>query len=131
MTYEMNQAQFDQVVSLPAEDRYSHFVSKAADWRQLWTLKGADGFVLSGDDSSQQCVPIWPHPDYAAALAKGSWSDCSPAEIELEAFMSRWIPGMIKDNRMVAVFPTPEEKAIVIDPQRLHEDLSAELEQYE
>ncbi len=37
---------------------------------------------------------------------------------------------MIKDKRMVAVFPTPDEKGIVIDPQKLNEDLSAESEKY-
>jgi hypothetical protein len=131
MPYEMNQAQFDQVISLSAEERYSHFISKVADWQQLWTLKGPDGFVLFGGDADQQCVPVWSHPDYATALAKDAWSDCSPHELNLEAFMSRWIPGMSKDNRMVAVFPTPEGKGTVVDPQRLEEDLSVELEQYE
>jgi len=130
MPYKMNQPQFDRVVSLPAQERYAHFISKVADCQQLWTLKGPDGFVMFGDDSGQQCVPVWPHPDYAAALAKDSWSDCSPDELDLEAFMSRWIPGIAKDRYMVAVFPTPEEKGIVVDPRRLQEDLSAELEQY-
>ena len=127
----MNQAQFDRVVSLLAHERYAHFISKVADWQQLWTLRSPDGFVMLGDDSDQQCIPIWPHPDYASALAKDSWSDCSPEELDLESFMSKWLPGMTKDNRMAAVFPTPEDRAILVDPQRLAEDLSAELEQYE
>jgi hypothetical protein len=130
MSYKMNPAQFEQVTGLPAQERYIHFVSKAADWQELWTLKGPNGFVMFGNDSNQECVPVWPHPDYAASLAKDSWSDCSPEQLNLESFMAKWIPGMIKDNRMVAVFPTPQEKGIVIDPQRLRDDLSAELEQY-
>jgi hypothetical protein len=131
MPYKMNKSQFDQVVSLPAIDRYNHFVSKVADWQQLWTLKGHDGFVLFGDESNQKCIPVWPHPDYAAALAQDSWSDCSPEELDLETFISKWLPSMLVDNRMVAVFPTPQQKGIIVNPLRLQKDLSAELEQYE
>ena len=131
MPYRMNQPQFDQVISLPAQERYDHFVSKVADWQQLWTLKGPDGFVMFGNNSDQECIPVWPHPDYAASLAKDFWSDCTPEELELEVFMSKWLPGITKDNRKVAVFPTPQEKGTVVDPQKLEKDLSAELEQYE
>ncbi len=38
---------------------------------------------------------------------------------------------MIKDKRMVVVFPTPDEKGVVINPQRINEDLLEELKQYE
>lgn len=131
MPYKMNQAQFAHILSLPAQDCYDHFVSKVTDWEELWTLKGADGFVLLGDESGCQCVPVWPHPDYALALAKDSGNDCLPERLELDAFMSRWISGMIGDNRMVAVFPTPSREGAVVDPKRLEEDLMAEIEQYE
>ena len=50
MTYEMNQHQFKQVVKLPAQKRYNHFVAKVADWEELWTLKSPEGYVLFGDD---------------------------------------------------------------------------------
>ena len=131
MSYKMNPAQFTQVISLPAQERYAHFISKAVDWQELWTLKGPDGFVMFGDDSNQECIPVWPHPDYAASLAKDSWSNCTPESLHLNIFMSRWIPGMVKDKRMAVVFPTPNEKGIVVDPQRIGQDLSTELEQYE
>jgi hypothetical protein len=131
MTYNLNQKQFHQVIMLSAQKRYDHFISKVADWEELWTLKSPDGFVMFGDSSGQECVPVWPHPDYAAALIKDTWSDCTPERLDLVTFLGKWISGMIQDKRKVVVFPTPNKKGIVVDPQRLNEDLSKELEQYE
>ncbi len=130
MTYEMNKSQFDQVLSLPAAKRYEHFISKVTDWEELWTLKGPDGLVLFGDDSGKECIPIWPHPDYASALVKNTWSDCFPEKLEFKSFMDKWIPGISQDGRFVAVFPTPNEKGIVVDPWRLKDDFLSESEQY-
>jgi len=44
--------------------------------------------------------------------------------------MEKWIPGMSQDGRFVAVFPTPNEKAIVVDPWRLKDDFLSESERY-
>jgi hypothetical protein len=38
---------------------------------------------------------------------------------------------MAKDDRTVAVFPTPQAKGVIVDPPRLEADLSEELAQYE
>jgi Protein of unknown function (DUF2750) len=94
-------------------------------------LKQPDGFITMGDDEGHICVPLWPHPDYAAALATGEWSACRPDEIDLESFKDKWINGMIKDGYFVAVFPTPQEKGVVVSPERLHEDLAEELSRIE
>ena len=131
MTYKMNQKQFDQVILLSAQERYDHFISKAADWEELWTLKSPAGFVMFGDSLGRECIPVWPHPDYAAALINDSWSDCISERLDLHKFLEKWIPGMITDKRMVVVFPTPDEKGVVINPRRLNEDLLEELKQYE
>ncbi len=131
MTYKMNQKQFDQVILLSAQKRYDYFIGKVADWEELWTLKSLDGFVMFSDSVGQECIPVWPHPDYAAALAKGSWSDCEPERLDLGNFIDKWIPGMINDNRMVVVFPTPNEKGGVVHPEDLKGDLLKETQQYE
>jgi hypothetical protein len=127
----MNKSQFDAVIRLPGPDRYKHFIARIADWAQVWTLKQTDGFVTMGDDEGHVCVPLWPHPDYAAALATGEWSACRPEEIDLVSFKDKWINGMIKDGYFVAVFPTPQEKGVVVSPERLQEDLTDELSRIE
>lgn len=39
MTYQMNPAQFKQVISLPPEERYLHFLTRVTDWEEIWTLR--------------------------------------------------------------------------------------------
>ena len=131
MPYQMRKPQSEQVLSLPAEQRYRHFLAKVADWQEIWTLRAPDGFVMFKDDEERECIPVWPHPDYAVASATGSWAACTPEQLDLDAFLTRWIPGLDRDNRRVAVFPTPQNKGVVVAPHRLQADLSEELEHYE
>ena len=127
----MNRKQFDSVVSLDAPKRYQHFISKIADWEEVWSLKNTEGFVGMADDNGNECIPFWPHPDYAEALANIEWNDCKPEKIPLDAFIGKWLPGMEKDGINVAVFPTPESKGIMVNPKQLKTDLEAESKQYE
>jgi hypothetical protein len=76
-------------------------------------------------------VPIWPHERFAKACATVAWQNYEPRSIDLDAWIERWIPGMTTDGKAVAVFPTPNERGIVVLPERLLTELSEELEQYE
>ena len=46
-------------------------------------------------------------------------------------FMEKWLPGMERDEILVAVFPTPEGKSIYVQQSMLLESLEEELIQYE
>ena len=67
-----------------------------------------DGWVLMGDANQTEIVPVWSHPMFAEAFAVGEWLGYTPKKIHLEEWMTKWIPGMEKDHRMVAVFPASE-----------------------
>ena len=131
MTYKMNSKQYEQVIALPGPERYAHFITRVADWQEVWTLKQSDGFVTLSDNEGNYCVPLWPHRDYAMTLAIGEWSDCSAESIDLDSLLEKWIPGMIRDGYKIAVFPTPNQKAVVVSPERLNDDLGIELEKME
>jgi hypothetical protein len=45
--------------------------------------------------------------------------------------MMKWIPGMVKDHRMVAVFPLPSNQGIIVNPERMKADLELALSAYE
>jgi hypothetical protein len=49
----------------------------------------------------------------------------------MDVWLSRWIPGLEKDCRLVGVFPTPKDKAVVVTTKRFEDDLIQELEKYE
>jgi hypothetical protein len=125
MIYRLNQEEFNRVWTLPADQRYGYFVSKVVDFDEVWTLKGPGGFVLFAADEAGRCrcLPYWPHPEYAAALAVDMWADCEPESINLKPFLVNWLPGMITDNLKAAVFPTPLGTSIIVEPEKLMEDL--------
>jgi len=131
MTYALNKAEFDNVLKLAGPARYRHFIARIADWQQVWTLRQPDGFVTLGDDEGHICVPLWPHADYAMAFAVGDWSTCVPVDIDLDSFKEKWLPGMTRDSYLVAVFPTPSQKGVVVEPARLADDLNEELAKIE
>jgi hypothetical protein len=130
MAWEPNDREITSVLNLEGAERYSYFVKRVADQQELWSLWG-DGWVLTSDDSGRELIPVWPHSKYAALCAKGKWEGNVPKIIELEAWMERWVEGAKRDRRLVAVFPTPENRGIAVEPDRLAFDLELELANYE
>lgn len=127
MAKKINEKEFTSVVHLAAPERYTHFIKRVADRQEVWSLYADGGWALVGDDNGNELVPVWPHEEYAVACAKDKWTGYRPQVIELRAWMKRWIPGMIKDKRNVAVFPTPSMQGVHVSPERLKNDLEAEL----
>jgi hypothetical protein len=130
MSWSISGKEFENVVRLAPRARYEHFVKKVADWKEVWSL-WKDGWVLMGDKDENETVPVWPHPMYAEASALGEWLGYTPRKISLDDWLQKWTPGMAKDRRMVAVFPTNEGETITVDPFRLKADLQEELSKYE
>lgn len=124
MSYSLSPKEFHTVAGLGAEDRFDYFVEAVAESRQVWTLGRDEGTVLlsfEGDD----CLPVWPHPDFAEQWVSGDWSDCRPLSIDMSAWLERWLPGLQRDGVALAVFPSTEEEGMVIEPEELKETLNA------
>jgi len=128
---DVSDKEFEAVFALDGGERYNHFVRHVADTEEVWSLRSEQGWVLTSDDDGIEFVPVWPHPRYAEACAVGYWKDAQPTSISLELWIEKWTPGMIKDSRQVAVFPTPSGEGFVITPQALRDDLLEECSQYE
>jgi len=127
MTWQINDREFQQVLMQPGAIRYKYFISRVADCNEVWSLRNQQGWIQAQDDNGRILFPVWPHPRYAQACASGPWQDCRPEAIELDAWLSRWLPGMKMDNRLIAVFPTPQSVGICVSPEHLEHDLRAEL----
>lgn len=131
MNWELRDKEFKSVLSLSGEKRYEYFVKKIVDWGKVWSLRNKDGWVLASSGSiNSHLIPVWPHQRYASACLFEEWSDCSPASISLKDWIEKWIPGMLKDHLQVAVFPTPDDKGIIVTPSYLLRDLETELKKY-
>lgn len=131
MSWKVTEKEFNTVIALEPPKRYAYFIKKVADYEEIWSLKDKDGWVLMGDDEEHQLVPVWPNPRYASAYVIEEWSDTKAELISLDDWIQKWLTGIESDERLIAVFPVPSEKGIVVSPQRLKTDLEAELSLYE
>ena len=126
----INEKKLAAIISLPASQRYSHFVKVAADQRKVWGLWN-DGWVLAATNEGTEVFPLWPAPEYASACASEDWSNCQPREIDLDQLFEKYLPGFQKDGILVGVFPTPKCKGIAPSLDRLEQDLRKELSRIE
>ncbi len=123
MTYKLTDKQFDNIGRLSDDERFDYFLRKVTDFEEIWSLHSRDGWVALSSSDDDECLPIWPHPDFAKAWATGDWADCEPKAVKLDYWIERWIPGLERDNSVLAVFPVGEEEGIVLTPAELQEAL--------
>ena len=133
MHWKLHDKEYANVLTLPAAERYQYAIGKLGDWREAYSLKGPAGWVLAGDDAGREGVPIWPHQRYAEACAVGAWAGSKAEPIPFDAWLERWLPGLSRDNRFVAVFPTPggQSQGVAVEPQAHGDHLRAELAKYD
>lgn len=131
MSWTPSEKEIAAVLSLEASKRYDHWVKRVVDQQAIWSLWHEGGWALAGDDEGHELVPVWPHSKYAALCAEGAWAGHQPKLIALDVWLERWIPGIERDRRLVAVFPLREKKGVAVEPRRIERDLRQELSKYE
>ncbi len=131
MTWVLKRNEIDSVTALDAPARCEYCVKKIADEGRLFGLKGDMGWAIAGDDEGCELFPIWPHAEYAAMCAVGQWEHYLPQAIDVGTWLARWLPGLERDRRLVAVFPTPDGKGAPFGAARFSELLHAAMEDYE
>jgi hypothetical protein len=117
-----------KVLSFAPRERYGLFLQLTADWEEAWGLHSADGWVLSSGEDGRDVFPLWPHPAFAEACARGSWEGTSPEAVPLDELLDDLLPLLAEDGIRVAIFPSPEGEGVLVTPEELRRDLKAELE---
>jgi hypothetical protein len=84
MTWTLSDDELQRVLSWDLDDRYAYAINKIREHGALWTLKSAEGWVVSNNPSGQPSIPIWPHERFARLEATGSWADAQPDRVVLE-----------------------------------------------
>ena len=115
MSYELSDTERNAALQLNADYRFDHFISKLVEHEELFVLTDEHGVMMLTTEE-EDCIPVWPHPDYAKAWAEGEWAECKPQSITLKVWLERWVDGMEQDELCVAVFPTPDQEGIVLEP---------------
>ena len=128
MNWELTEEEILTTSRLAAEDRYEYFVEKTLEYGQVWSLKNEEGWVLGEATEDIEAIPVWPHAGYAQLCATGPWSNHNAESIALDVFLERFVPGMLADNRLLAVFEVPGGTALVTDPAAVAHDLSPDVD---
>ena len=123
MSWQLTNEEKAEVVALSPEARYEYFVQKTITYGKIWSLRNEEGWVLGETVDDLEAIPVWPHPEFALACATGPWAGHEAAPIELEAFLERFVPGMMDDGRVLAVFEVPGQTAFVIAPDEVGDEL--------
>ncbi|GBC59404.1 hypothetical protein DENIS_0343 [Desulfonema ishimotonii] len=126
----MHQKKIENLLKMSGKERFLYFVRKVADFEEVWGLF-ADGWAMTADNEGRKAIPFWPEKDFSNLCAEGAWKNYNSKQIKLDKFMSKWLPGMEKDGVLVAIFPTPKNKGVIIQPKELSASLEEEIEQYE
>ncbi|OIN13813.1 DUF2750 domain-containing protein [Oceanisphaera psychrotolerans] len=121
MSYTLTDADKAAAQNMRDDERFNHFVSRVCEHDELWILTDEHGCMMLTSDDDEDCIPVWPHADYAKEWAVDDWSQCKPEALTLQVWLNRWVPGMEDDELLVAVFPTSDATGVVVEPRELQD----------
>ncbi|MDG6896203.1 DUF2750 domain-containing protein [Volucribacter amazonae] len=101
----MNIKEIESVLSLSKEKLYKTFLLRISDSEKIWILCDKDNILYYGDNDNNQYFPIWPEKEFAEMCAINEWSNSKPVCIELEEFLTEYIPELIDNNIYLSIFP--------------------------
>ena len=84
----VNEKQFQNVVALPAPERFEHFIKVVVGNELAWGLWD-DGWAMMEDGAGHAVFPVWPAREYADVYRTGDWSKYVPKEIPLLDLLDR------------------------------------------
>lgn len=125
----VNLKKFDAIMALPAPERYDHFIKRAADTEEVWSL-WQDGWACVADDDGNEGMPVWPDPYYAEAWKWRSFPDWEVKPINLYWLMDEMLPNVRAEKDFIVVFPN-FDGSIWPELDRLEADIRNELGRYE
>ena len=125
VTKELNEATLAQAKTLSAEDRQMLVISYVPKAKQIWLVKGQDGFVML-EDNEQVRLPIFPHHDLAQDWINENELNSECVDITLSEFTDTWLPGLTKNSVELVMFPSKsDEENLVMTAQEFANELAA------
>lgn len=119
-----NSQTVSQLMGLKSDLRYEKFIELTLSDGQVWVLRDDEGCLMinAGDED---CIPVWPSSEAAAACAIADWKGFEPLAVAMPDWLEKWLPGMEKDQRVVAVFPNLAGESLVVAAEELLHEMTA------
>ena len=125
----ISQKEIESVSSLPAFDRYQHFIKRVADFELMYTLCDKGDFAIADLDNNE-LLSFWPAKEYANLNAIGEWSAYQVKEISIQDFEDEVIDIIVSQSYLLNIFPTNDKTGFVVDLEEFSRDLSSEMGKY-
>ncbi|MDF1782445.1 MAG: DUF2750 domain-containing protein [Alcanivoracaceae bacterium] len=124
MTYEMTPEDLQKALNLSADDRCEYFIEQTLANEEMWSLADGDEWMVLSS-GGEEFLPVWPHPDMAAAWAGDEHQGSTPKAIPLSAWFERWADGMDADGILLAICPGEDPDGVVMSSEELKDALSS------
>ncbi|KGY12762.1 phage-shock protein [Vibrio tubiashii] len=114
--------QLETVNKMRPDERFNYCIKEIAKQRKVWILTDEHGCVMLNTED-EDCVPVWPHQQFAEQWATGDWEHCKAEPISTAKWFSRWTYGLEDDELSVVVFPNDNEEGMVLYPDEFEAEL--------
>ena len=118
----LDQQRMTEIAGWGQDKRLKYLLKHMVEQQQVWILTDEHGAVMLTTED-EDCIPVWPHQEFAMQWATGDWQGFEPKSISLKDWQSKWTHGLEDDEIAVVVFPLPEEDGILLDPAELHYEI--------
>ncbi|MBU2897877.1 DUF2750 domain-containing protein [Vibrio hepatarius] len=122
MPQPLSQQEIESVQKMLEDERFNYAVNEIAKHKNVWILTDEHGCVMLNTED-EDCVPIWPHQEFANQWANGDWEHCKAECISTAKWFSRWTHGLEDDELSVVVFPNHNEEGLVLFPEEFESEL--------
>ena len=109
------------------QQRLDYLIKEVVRCQQIWILRDEHGCVMLNSDD-EDCIPIWPHQEFAQSWATGDWQHCKPEVISLDIWQSRWSHGLEDDDLALALFPSLNDEGQVMYPDEFAAELKKQID---
>ncbi|MDA8622141.1 DUF2750 domain-containing protein [Psychrosphaera sp.] len=113
---------FVEIKSWNQDKRLKYLLMQILEQQQVWILTDEHGAVMLTTDD-EDCIPVWPHFEFAHEWATGDWNGFEPKAISLKDWQKKWSHGLEDDELLIVAFPIPDEDGIVLEPFELEDEL--------
>lgn len=116
-----------QATSLSAEERLGLLLQYAVKANAIWLAKGPSGFIMI-ENGDEIFLPVWPHSDLVSTWKVATQSEVTAEKVDLDTFMTVWLPGLQSNQTGISVFPINSDDAgISMTATELLESLQEEV----
>lgn len=125
MAQAIDKNQIESILKYDDEQRAKYFLKEVVENHQIWILKDEHGCVMLTTED-EDCIPVWPNEEFAAAWITQEWQHCQAEAIPLNKWFSRWSHGLADDELAIVVFPNQDDQGLVFYPDELEDALKTQ-----